>query len=556
LSLPFDDGGREPSAGGALPPPSRPEVAAANDDAPVAPSPDGQGDLTCSLPSTATLDDLFRHLSAIEAPSPKVIQQRSAIRTAGRAIGMPLDEIALDPVVLGPLLANCAPAQTGLTPARLRQIRSLVRGAMIDAGVPVIQGRSNTSFSPAWQALHGAITSTKIRIGTSRLVRHLSAKAIAPDKVNVADLEAFRETLLAQGLHREPGKALAVIVRQWNAAVASVAGWPNVTFPRRPDPRRYALAVEVFPTSFIVDMNAYLTAREDPDPFSEDWCRPARPATLDARRKQILQLATAAVKSGLPVESVTSLAVLADRTNAEAALRWLRDRKGGNSQHLAQQALLLAAIARHWVKMAPEHYRQLRTIAERLQVKKKGMSEKNQARMRQFDLPENVGALLTLPGAVLKRAQKIKDPDETVARDVMLAVAIEILLMAPIRLKNLTNLEIGKHLVEIRRGAHHNRHIVLTEADVKNEQPFDIELPGESCALIDAYLQTYRGRLCPPGSTGLFPNEEGELRNQVAFGRAISNFVWREAGLKLTPQLSALAGLLAGANRGKRMVVR
>jgi hypothetical protein len=69
-----------------------------------------------------------------------------------------------------------------------------------------------------------------------------------------------------------------------------------------------------------------------------------------------------------------------------------------------------------------------------------------------------------------------------------LAVAIEILLMAPIRMRNLVNLDIERNLVRSVRGG--ALHIVIGAEEVKNREFLEHPLPSESAALIDTYIDS------------------------------------------------------------------
>src|SRR5690606_18053639 len=151
-----------------------------------------------------------------------------------------------------------------------------------------------------------------------------------------------------------------------------------------------------FPPSFQADLAGFLTNSEKPDVFSEHYFEPARPATIKARKGQIQRLASALVASGTPLTDVASLAVLVQPDNAKAALRYLLDRRGGETgSDLSSLARLLQTIARHWVRDTAVADTIKRTT-KALHPKQTGMVAKNRQLLRQFDLPENKAALLHL----------------------------------------------------------------------------------------------------------------------------------------------------------------
>ena len=112
-----------------------------------------------------------------------------------------------------------------------------------------------------------------------------------------------------------------------------------------------------------------------------------------------------------------------------------------------------------------------------------------------------------------------------------MAVAIEILLMAPIRIGNLARLHLDRNLVRV--GKHY--HLVIDGSEVKNGQDLEFELPEESCRLIDLYLSEHRE--ADPDNRYLFPGRTtgpkgiGGLRQQIE--RAVKDY----AGLEVNPHL-------------------
>src|SRR5690349_6346670 len=86
-------------------------------------------------------------------------------------------------------------------------------------------------------------------------------------------------------------------------------------------------------------------------------------------------------------------------------LRFFLDRVGGKPTVQAHNiATVVKALAQHWVKVPPGHLEQLRAICQRLDPGQSGLAAKNRERLRQFDDPANVQALVTLPQRLLADA--------------------------------------------------------------------------------------------------------------------------------------------------------
>jgi integrase len=317
-----------------------------------------------------------------------------------------------------------------------------------------------------------------------------------------------------------------------------VTGWPRITPKVNKPSRIYALALDRFPDSFGGDMTAFLEHSGNQDPLADDYAPSVRPGTVAMRRKQILQIASALVMSGYPISQITSLASLTEPANAKAALRVLLNRKRGvTTPYLGQQAQLLRTIAKHWAKADADQLKALGGFRTGLTIKRRWMTPKNRARLRQFDLPENLHALLNLPAKVFEEVSRGKSSDRMSALRVMLASAVELLIVAPMRIDNLTSLDLERHIVVVNgvRGA--TRHIVIPAGDTKMDTPFEMEIPARTLKLLDEYIGTYRSRLCAVENQWLFPGAGGQRRSTVSFATAISKFILRETGLVMNAHL-------------------
>jgi len=121
-------------------------------------------------------------------------------------------------------------------------------------------------------------------------------------------------------------------------------------------------------------------------------------------------------------------------------------------------------------------------------------------------------------------------------RDALLAqmaVAVEILLMAPIRLRNLLALEFGRNLIEA--GA--TLHVVFEEHETKNRGVIDIPLPPESAALIKEYRDRHLVHLAGAGQHQLFPGRAGGEKSRSTFRMQLSRTIRRYIGLEMHPHL-------------------
>ena len=136
-------------------------------------------------------------------------------------------------------------------------------------------------------------------------------------------------------------------------------------------------------------------------------------------------------------------------------------------------------------------------------------------------------------------------------------MAIELLLMAPVRIDNLAALDIDQHLLRpSRRGG--GLHLVIPGTAVKNRQDLEFPLPAETIALLEGYLRDYRPVLAPSTSRALFPGRDGGRKARAVLGRQISRTVLQHTGLRVHPHLfrHITAKLYLEANPGSYEVVR
>ncbi len=188
-----------------------------------------------------------------------------------------------------------------------------------------------------------------------------------PELVDDSVMASFGKALLAQSLVGRPKQVHRMACLVWNEATDTVVGWPQRKLAIPDNRRTYALPWSTFPDSLRADVEAYLTHLSGQDLLAETASGPASAVTLKFRRVQILEIAPALIHSGYDPEAVRSLADLVESQAAKTALNFFWARRGKRpTGQIHNFALVLVNIARHWVKVAPEHLEQLRTLRRRV----------------------------------------------------------------------------------------------------------------------------------------------------------------------------------------------
>ena len=183
------------------------------------------------------------------------------------------------------------------------------------------------------------------------------------------------------------------------------------------------------------------------------------------------------------------------------------------------------------------------------------MTTKNRDRLRPLQDPKTLRRLLLLPERLFARAEHGGDTQAAVLERED-AVAIAILLTAPIRRKNLVSIHLDQNL---HRPGDGSVYLVFTPEEVKNRQPIEFELPPAVVTMIDRLLATRSPRLCPPATPWLFPRRDGTgPMHEDGLSKRIRERIRREMGLAINPHLfrHLSAMLLLDANPGAYETVR
>ena len=373
--------------------------------------------------------------------------------------------------------------------------------------------------------------------------------------VSQATFAKFRAAL-DDSLVKHPDAVFAELARGWRAAQSAIVDWPRIEITISDRRDRWTLPWSAFPTSLQEDCNAWLDRLAGRDLFDEVPFRPVRPSTVRMREQQIRSFASALLLRGRDPSSITSLKDLVEIETFKEGLRFfIERRKGRITRPIYDLAAALKAIARHHLRLDRAQLDRMAAIIVRLDVKPPGLNEFNRSRLRQLDDPSNVDALLHLPQKLMGLAARHRNP-RAGALLAQRAAAIEILLMAPLRLGNLTRLDLEQNLIRPGRGR--ELHIVIEAAEVKNREPLDYPLPPPSIALIEAYVKEFRPRLASPGCTALFPGRWGGPKGEDTLRGQITETVHAYTGMMMHPHLfrHAAAKLYLDANPGGHEIVR
>ena len=484
-----------------------------------------------------TLADLILAMSQIE-DTPKRLQEIvSAVRTVARAMRRDPCDIPADHRALAARLAKISHQQAGVSRGRWANVQSLLRQGL---GLvrPLLPSRSKVALSAGWNELFKKLPSKAHRVRLSRLLRWLSSRDISPEAVSEDLLNEFHRLLLHDSHLTKPEDAWAATGWAWNNARKRVAGWPALWIHLPCRRKSFTFPWNAFPKTLEVDVGAWLKriGREDPlDPLPFD---PVSVSTLRTREWQLRAVASALVHQGVPPESIISLRDLVQVDAVKRGLRFFWERKNGASSHLQGIGAALQAVARHHVKLSTEELNAIAGIVRRVSPTESGMSQKNRTRLRQFDDETNVQRLLTVPQLLMRQALGKKGSARNRALLAQTAVAIEFLIVRPLRIKNLHALDLDKSFISPSRACA-EIHVIVPADEVKNGVCLEHTLPPESARLLELYVRKFRPLLTRVRTnTALFPGNTATGQKSVAsLRKQIAGAILRHTGLEVNPHL-------------------
>jgi integrase len=139
-----------------------------------------------------------------------------------------------------------------------------------------------------------------------------------------------------------------------------------------------------------------------------------------------------------------------------------------------------------------------------------------------------------LPGQLFDEALAARDALVQAAVTAEIALAIQIELVAPMRLANLSALHLEKNVVRV-GGPEPTHHLVIPPEDVKNAEPLEYPLPEAVSEMLGLYLGVFRPRLCGSDNPWLFPGEGDHHKTKGTLSGQIIERITNELGIRVTP---------------------
>ena len=213
-------------------------------------------------------------------------------------------------------------------------------------------------------------------------------------------------------------------------------------------------------------------------------------------------------------------------------IRFLRERTSKKtSSHLVGVVDVLRQVAKYHCRHSDAEVDAIGNLLAKVRPEARlGMTAKNRDRLRELIRPENRGRLLTRPQDLLEQAQAPDLVPAQAGRLVSYAVALEILLVFPLRRSNLAALHLDRNLRYFDPQRAGVSHIVVEADESKNGDPMEWPIPEESADLIARYLTRHRPAIAEPANRYLFPGPGLKPRSAHELAQGLCKLLEREPG--------------------------
>jgi integrase len=428
-------------------------------------------------------------------------------------------------------------AQLGVTAKTLANHKANTAAALRWFGRERQVSPRGAPLLPAWAVLGDSIDDHGRKARLSGLMRYCSGMGILPPAVNdqaMTDYFAYRAATTSMATNNMAHRSVA---RSWNACAAEYTAWPQQRLTEPPLKTAEGPVWDDFPEGLRRDVDAYLTGlrkiRKGP---KGRRARPCSPKTIKTRRAELVAVAKMALRTGIPIASLTSLVTLLQPDVVERVIEayWKKDGDEPNIFTIELGSKLLG-LARQF-GLDEDAIERLQDIRDNLEeYRRGGLTPKNLALVRKVLSPGVWKGVVNLPTALMREARaNLAHAPIKAALSAQLAVAVAILSFAPVRLENLVSILLNENLIKP-GGLDSVFWLVFPHYDVKNRVDLQFELDNEVTDLIDEYVHDFRPHLLRGSNSAcLFPGVSGQPKTANMFSSQITERIENATGLRVT----------------------
>jgi hypothetical protein len=425
-------------------------------------------------PTTTLLEPTFQDLiAAIEQAAELPEQQRRhwgcSLRQLARWLDRPTTTIPARWNAVWPWVGHLHHARIGVTAKTLANHRANVRAALRWFGRQHDVPQRGVRLSAEWARFRDRLDD-RIRDRLYSLIRYCSARRIGPESVDDRILDEYWRYRAETTARASNNTARRFMVRAWNAAAGAIDGW-QLQRLTEPPIKKAEPALEAFPEGLRRDLDAYFAGLAKPHrSLNGKRIQPCSPGTIGTRRAEMIAMARMAVRLGVPIESLCSLAALLHPDIVERVIDAYWQKNGDEPKtgtiDLGKTVLRMARESGCLDQAALDRLDEIRAALE--QHRRAGLTSKNLQLVRQVLTDGLWNEVVALPNALMQQARLAQDHAPIKAAvTAQLAVAIAILTFAAVRLTNLVSIALDQNLIKP-GGLNTPYWLVFPHYDVKN----------------------------------------------------------------------------------------
>lgn len=491
---------------------------------------------TVSLPETSLADAMSALIDDPSVPIKKRHAWHTALRSLAWAIDRPPQSLPCRLTALRHPIGRLNAAALGWSEKTLSNHKSNATAALRHfMGVANVPTRG-VPLSPPWQETLSPIEEIPARRLIGGLARYCSAFGVLPKNVTVKTIHEFVDYKERTTFHKGGVAYQRDVAKAWNRCASTIPQFPGSSLPlpehRANSPEHQW---EDFPNGLQTDIESYLGSLAVPHKSTNGKRRRANKAsTINTRRRELVAFARMAVTAGIDMSRLISLeALLQSDTASKTFEAYLPEGGEPAPTYVIDLAWKLLSIART-IEAPAETISNLDDIRCRLEEERGStLTEKNLSIIRQVMSTDFWPRVIQLPPTLMKSALSIhnRHPKKAVALATV-ALQIQILTRAPIRIGNLLQIQLGMHLVRLGSDSYR---LHFPGYDVKNRVDLDFELSGQTAEMIDTFVAQIRPKLEGKEKTDwLFPGGADRSRRSTHASQAIALVVEKYLGIRIT----------------------
>jgi integrase len=244
------------------------------------------------------------------------------------------------------------------------------------------------------------------------------------------------------------------------------------------------------------------------------------------------------LRDGPSPQKLTSVDDLVTKEALNTILAFFEpDNDGVGRATCLQMAIYLKSIAMSQKSPSLETIHRLNHTIWRHKRKTHGLTKRNREKVARLSDVRTAAKLLTLPPKIFDALAKIAKPTKRDANVALAALYIELSLMWPARIGNLSKIHLTDNIIRTGKGRTTRVILHFDAAVVKNNKDLEAELPPNSVHMLDLFIQRYRPLLIQTPSSYLFPHRDGGPRHRGVIWGSVTKLTRQHVGVSVNPNL-------------------